>query len=146
MINSIHISKSNCFFHLSQKLFLRQEEDGPLDAHFLLCTAFGPNTLFQVTSVLQGPTQPWSQPRVPSGEKWAEWNMMKGMAGSRETFLPGLPQEINVSLWGPGDSQPCWRAGPCEGHGNAAPSAVPRGWDKWGRTGLAGRYCQQWRF
>lgn len=49
------------------------------------------------------------------------------MAGSRETFLPRLPLEIYVSLWGPGDSQPCWRAGPCEGQGKAAPQCGPQG-------------------
>lgn len=52
---------------------------------------------------------------------------MKGMAGRRETSLPGLPVQIYMPLWGRGDSQPCWRADPCKGHGNAAPQCGPQG-------------------
>lgn len=74
MINSIHTSKSEPFFCLSQTLLLRQEKVGWPSGHtFSLLHSiwsqhFVPGHIFG----FQGPSQPWFHPRVPSAEKWAD--------------------------------------------------------------------------
>lgn len=128
---SIHASKSERFFFTFHKHFFwdRKKLDGPLDIHVL--TALGPNTLFQVRSlvfkVLPSPDFNLECP-VEKNELgragragWKTW-----LEGGTHPFLD-FQCRISVSLWGPGHSQPCWRADPYEGHGNAAPQCGPQG-------------------